>query len=120
MYPIEKYRFAKYNKKNPDGSNTKVIVAISTYAGKIVKGFAKCRDTDEYNEEIGKKLAAARCDLKVCFKRKERALKQKTEVTQKIEKLTKYYLDMCEYYDDAIDEYMKSLERVAAIENSVE
>ena len=120
MYPIEKYQFAKYDKKNPDGSTSKVIVAISTYAGKIVKGFAKCRDTDEYNEEIGKKLAAARCDLKVCVKRKERALRQKTEVAQKIEKLSKYYLDMCEYYDDALDECVESLERVKAIEDSVD
>ena len=55
-YPIEKYRyyFTKTKAGNPK------IIATSTYAGRTVRGVAICGDGDSYDEETGKKLAAAR------------------------------------------------------------
>lgn len=49
------------------------VIALSTYAGKVVRGIAKCSPQDKFDEEYGKKLAAARCNLKVAQKRLNRA-----------------------------------------------
>lgn len=64
MFPIEKYHFIKTRNK---------IIAMSTFAGKTVKGVAKLNPKDEYDEEFGKRLAAARCNLKIAQKRCKRA-----------------------------------------------
>lgn len=46
------------------------IVCVSHYAGKAVRGVAKC-DTqyDEFNVETGMELAKLRCDQKIAKKR---------------------------------------------------
>ena len=63
-YPFEKYHF--YVGKNK-------IVAVSTYAGKSVRGVAKCDPRDEFDMEKGRALAAARCAERVAQKRQARA-----------------------------------------------
>lgn len=119
MYPIEKYNFKHYEKTNDDGSVSQVIIALSTYAGKIVKGVAKCRAGDDYNLEDGKRLAAARCDFKVCNKRLNRARKKKTEIMQQLEKLNKAIEDANSYYEDALNATVEALNNVKNIENSL-
>ena len=119
MYPIEKYDFKVYEKTNEDGTKSSVVVAISKYAGKIVKGVAKCSQDDAFSLEAGTKLAAARCDFKVCLKRKNRAEKRKHEVAIQVEKLTEEYNKMCDYYNDALDEAFKSAERLAEIQKQM-
>ena len=119
MYPIEKYRYVTYDRKNEDGTVSKVILAMSTYCGKIVKGIAKCIATDDFDIEKGKKLAAARCDYKVCLKRKNRAFKKKHEVAAKIEELTATYVKMSKYYDDALNECFVSASRLNDIEEDL-
>ncbi len=52
------------------------VIALSTYAGRTVRGIAKCHPNDEFNEEYGKKLAAARCNQKIAAKRYERAFRK--------------------------------------------
>jgi hypothetical protein len=54
------------------------IIAVSTYAGKTVRGYAKCAPEDKDNEWYGKVLAAARCNAKIAKKRWNRA-KQKVD-----------------------------------------
>ena len=49
------------------------VVAYSSYAGQSVRGVAKCAPDDEFDVEFGKKLAAARCDVKVARRRLKRA-----------------------------------------------
>jgi hypothetical protein len=49
------------------------VVAVSTYAGKTVRGVAKCDVNDTFSLEKGKELAAARCNEKVAKKRLTRA-----------------------------------------------
>ena len=66
-YPIEKYQF--YTTKNK-------VVAVSTYAGKTVRGIAKADPRDNFDLEAGKKLAAARCAARIAMKRKSRAQKE--------------------------------------------
>lgn len=119
MYPIEKYEFKVFEKTNEDGSKSSVVIALSTFAGRVVKGVAKCIASDPFSLEKGKQLAAARCDIKVCMKRKKRALDKKKEVARKIEELNTYYNKMCSYYDDALNECVESLERLKLIEEEL-
>ena len=50
------------------------VIAVSTFAGKPVRGVAVCAEDDEFDLEFGKKLAKARCDVVVAKKRLNRAM----------------------------------------------
>ena len=51
----------------------KRVIAISSFAGRTVRGIAKCHPNDPFDVEYGKKLAAARCNAKIAEKRWKRA-----------------------------------------------
>ena len=119
MYPIEKYNFVTYDKKNADGTTSKTTVAISTYAGKVVKGIAKCIETDDYNTDLGRELAAARCDIKVCAKRKARAEQKYMEARKALESLENYVRMVSNYYSEAKYEYDESKTRLETIESKL-
>ena len=63
-------KMARYNIYE-DGKG-KVIV-VSHYAGRSVKGIAKCSPHDTYDQAAGVELARARCDLKIAEKKLENA-----------------------------------------------
>lgn len=78
----------------------KKVVAVSTYAGKIVCGVAKCDPRDEFSVEDGKKLAAARCAVKIAKKRnananaqKKRAYNELVEKQYRLQKMNDYVAD---------------------------
>ena len=78
----------------------KKVIAISTYAGRTVKGVAKCHPNDEFDAEFGKKLAAARCNEKISYKRLTRALSKYGEAVEesiaaneKMNRMRDYVLD---------------------------
>ena len=56
------------------------VVAVSTYAGKVVRGVAKCDANDTFSLKKGKELAAARCNEKIAKKRLARAQKVNNDV----------------------------------------
>lgn len=97
-FPLEKYHF--YTQETKDG--VKKIIAVSTYAGKIVRGVAKCAPGDEYDEEKGKRLAAARCNARIAAKRQARAYRKckealaaKVEADRIYKKMYSYFCDSC-------------------------
>lgn len=45
------------------------IICVSRFAGKPVRGVAKCDPRDEFDEERGKEIANLRVDIKVAQKR---------------------------------------------------
>lgn len=47
-YSLDKYKFYEYN--DPKGKKT--VSAVSTYAGRTVKGYAKCDPRDSFNVEM--------------------------------------------------------------------
>ena len=99
-YSLDKYKF--YQFKNENGGLT--IVAASTYAGKTVKGYAKCDPRDEFDIEKGKKLAAARCNLKIAEKRKMRAADKYMDAASEADKAAEYFDRMKQYFMDADDQ----------------
>ena len=78
-FPYDKYKYFVNGNK---------IIAISTYAGKTVRGVATCHPEDNFDMETGKQLAAMRCDLKVREKRwkaANRKAEEKWETFRKAE-----------------------------------
>lgn len=105
-YPLSKYKFISHNNE---------IIAISTYAGKTVKGIAKCSDKDTFDEQSGKSLAAARCNMKVANKRAKNAEVRLDQAIRNLHDAKQYYTKMVEYYNDSIhekEEAKKDLQKI--------
>ncbi len=88
-----KYRFFNAGNK---------VIAVSTYAGKTVCGFAVCDPRDSFDEEKGRDLAAARCNAKVAAKRLKRAVKKRAEAAKILADAQKHYDRMVNYYHDSL------------------
>ena len=68
------------------------VVAVASYAGKRVRGVAKCSEMDEFDLEKGEKLAAARCNLKIA-KMREKAWQFRAQFEQRVlENVNRDYL----------------------------
>lgn len=101
MYPIDKYKIYTYADKE---TGAKVIAAVSTYAGKTVKAYAKCDPRDSYDEAAGKKLAAARCNAKIATKRQVRAARKVAEAKAQVDAAMAHLDKMYKYLADASTE----------------
>ena len=110
-YSLDKYKF--YQFKNEKGGMT--IAAASTYAGRTVKGYAKCDPRDEFDIEKGKELAAARCNMKIANKRVDRASQKYLEAAAAAEAAAKHFEDMKQYYMDAIDQADEAADTIRTI-----
>ena len=107
MFPKDKYRYYTDEKSK--------VVAVSSYAGRTVRGIAKCNPNDEFSPEFGKELAAARCNAKIAKKRSERAYKLYADalvmlnrMTRHCEKMEKYLID-AENAEEAADKMVEKL-----------
>ena len=89
-----KYKIFKNEEKG-------LVVAVSTYAGKNVKGIAKCDPRDTFDFEKGKELAIARCNAKIAEKRKKRAYAKKCEAEEILIAANRYMEAMLTYYHDS-------------------
>ena len=96
MFPIEKYRFIVTEDK---------VIALSTYAGRTVRGVAKCAPGDTFDVEYGKKLAAARCNKKVAYKRWQRAKNKHANAEIFLDEAIAYRKEMLRYYNDSYEDY---------------
>lgn len=92
-----------------------IVVAVTTYAGKPVRGIAKCDPRDTFDEETGKRLAAARCAVKVARKRCDRAVKEFAKAHTEYHKVVKKYDDMSDYVNSATVEYEEALNNLHSI-----
>lgn len=98
-YSFDKYKYFTYNDKTTGAT---CVSAISTYAGKKVRGVAKCDPRDNFDQEKGKQLAAMRCNLKVAERREKRAARKVAEAFAQMQAAQNYYTRMMEYHNDAI------------------
>lgn len=103
MYPLSKYRFY---------TNGNKVVAVSTYAGRTVRGVAKCAENDNFDLDKGRELAAARCAEKVAIKRFHRAAIKLDEAEEALMKARAYYDRMEDYYNDADEMLEEAYEKV--------
>lgn len=76
------------------------VIAVSTYEGKVVRGVAKCDPKDSFDIETGKKLAEARCRVKIAKKRYARAKREYNKAydaynaaSARVDKMNDYAID---------------------------
>ena len=103
---------ARYNTYTADNK----IIVVSRYAGKTVRGVAKCDPQDMYNGVYGERLAKARCDKKVCEKRKMRAAQLANEAAEKLIAAQARLEKMMAYLKDTTIDLEEAEKLVADIE----
>lgn len=102
-------------------TGSKTVTVVSHFAGKAVRGIAKCDpDKDEYNLEAGTTLAKARCDMKVASKRLSRAQQKVAEAEVMVRQTQEYLARMREYEADAQADFIASVEFLADREKELE
>ena len=106
------------NKHQTYVTDNKVIV-VSQYAGRRVKGFAKCSPEDKFDETTGIKLATLRCDEKVAIKRVKRS-------AEKVAAAYEAYLDaklhlnaMRDYHETAVAALVSVQEELEVFEKTI-
>jgi len=77
------------------------VIAISSYAGHVVRGIAKCHPGDSFDVRYGKELAAARCNEKISKKRHEAARKKFVQAEQEFEQAQNKYLKAARFFNDS-------------------
>jgi hypothetical protein len=112
-FPIDKYNFIQHTTK----SGAEQIIAISTYAGRTVKGIATCSPADTFSVEAGKELAAARCNLKVAKKRAKRAQEKVESAAKELNVAERHYNKMIDYAADARLDLTNAQNRLNEITN---
>jgi hypothetical protein len=108
----------KFEYKYKIDEEKRTVVAMSTFAGKVITGVARCAPEDEFNIEAGKKLAAARCSVKIAEKRLKRAEACNAEAGEALGYWTKRKAQMENYEFDSIQAYKKTVASLAALEKT--
>lgn len=108
----------KYKYKVDEEHRT--VVAMSSFAGKVVAGVARCAPCDTFNVEIGKRLAEARCALKIAEKRMKRAEFLHSVANDCATFWAERKAKMEEYDADAALAYQQAVVRLATVEQSFE
>lgn len=91
-FPIDGYRFFQHGNR---------VIAVSTYAGRTVRGIAVCAEGDDFDLEYGKRLAAARCNFKIAQKRRDRALGKVVQAVAEVEAANLHMDNARSYFYDA-------------------
>ena len=105
----EKYHFY-YHEEN------KTIVCTTLYKEKMVRGIAKCDPEDEFNLEIGKKLAYLRCRKKFARKKLKHALQAERNAFI-VEARAKHNLDnACDFVSDSEAQFANAINELAKFE----
>lgn len=98
-------------------SDAKVVVATSTYAGKPVRGVARCHPNDEFDIDKGIQLAVARCNLKVAAKRQERACRKVKEAKMALYEAQVFLDKMLDYRAQSVFDYLSAKDDLEDLED---
>ena len=77
------------------------VIAVSSFAGKTVRGVAKCNPADNFDSEKGIALATARCGVKIAEKRVKRAYNKVDEAKAAAEAAMEHLAEMLRYQADS-------------------
>ena len=111
-----KCKFFKY--KNENGGIT--TIAVSRYAGRKVKAYAKCNPVDEYDEAKGEALAGARCAVKVAEKRLAHSSNRYMQALMELNEAVAHFEDMKVFYMDCVDQLDEAIEKLEEISKGCE
>lgn len=93
--PFDRYKYYVQGNK---------VHAVSKYAGKTVRATAICSPVDKFNIEIGKGVAARKCNIKVAHKRLCHAEQRLAEARAAHDAAVEELKAAFEYHDNAIDQ----------------
>ena len=109
----------KFEYKYKIDEEKRTVVAFSTFAGKVVTGVARCAEEDEFNIEVGKKLAAARCSVKIAEKRVKRAEDCYSFAVEAMKYWSDRVAKMKHYKDDSIVAFEAAYDALTNIEENI-
>ena len=109
----------KFEYKYKIDEDKRTIVAMSTFAGKVVAGVARCAPTDEFNIETGKKIAAARCSVKVAERRMRRAKVCMADAREGLTWWQKRFEKMQKYEADSAIAFEQATAALSALEKNI-
>ena len=109
----------KFEYKYKIDEEKRTVVAFSTFAGKVVTGVARCAEEDEFNIEVGKKLAAARCSAKIAEKRVKRAEDCYSFAVEAMKYWSDRVAKMKHYKDDSIVAFEAAYDALTNIEENI-
>ena len=109
------YQHYQFNHKRNDGTYSTRIAAVSSFAGKPVKGYADCHPNDQFDIEYGKNLAEARCAEKIAAKRCKRAYSKVDEALAQVNAALAHLEKMMRYEADAEASYNTAAYNLACI-----
>jgi hypothetical protein len=95
------------------------VECIASFAGKPVRGIAKCNPEEEFDPEKGKMLAKLRCDFKLAKKRRAKAKKNYNTILKEYEALRSRLNNASEYVLDSLEEYSTTKKALAEYEDSL-
>lgn len=90
------------------------VIAISSFAHKLVRGIAKCNPEDDFSLDKGKKLAAARCYKKIAAKKVKSAEEKLQAAKEALHAAMREVEYMTDYHFNAQQEFY---EAETALEN---
>ena len=108
----------KFEYKYKIDEEKRTIVAMSTFAGKTVTGVARCAPEDAFDINAGKKIAAARCSVKIAEKRVKRAETCYMIAVEAMKFWTDRLAKMKRYKDDAITAFEAAYDALTNIEEN--
>ena len=114
-HPI--YKFYQHERVRADGSKNLRVIAVSSFAGKPVKGYADCHPNDEFDIDYGIALAAARCAEKIAAKRCKRAYSKVDEAKAQVNAALAHLQKMMQYESDAEANYNIASYELACVLN---
>ena len=94
-------------------------IVVSKYAGKTVRGVAKCAPGDLYNAVSGEDLARLRCDEKIAVKRVARSQEAYAAAVENLLRAQKRVDAMKNYMSDASGELDTVRAELAKLEASL-
>jgi hypothetical protein len=95
------------------------VVAVGSFAGKPVKGIAKCDPEDAFSAEIGEKLAVTRCENKINAKRMKSAEIKLKEAIDALAAAQEKLDFMYSYHKEATDKFNCSQRELEELLNSL-
>ena len=98
----------------------RMVIAVCRYAGRNVRGTAKCSPDDEFNIEFGKELATARCEEKKAKIKIQNASAKYLVAAEEFEKAKRQLYKMKAYFMDAVDQHDEAVEIVEKITSEIE
>lgn len=98
-------------------TDTKVI-CIAKYAGRSVKGVAKCHPEDTFDLEYGRALARARCEFKIANKKVKRANSRLLLAFAELDAANRNVVEATKYQDDSLANLMEARKTLEDFEKS--